>query len=130
MLEARFLGPDVAVLDDEGVRRLLAPMMRNNAKVWAYASAASEPGVVPSDEVLLTETSGRDLSVAWVRHPGSFSGAAGHLLCGTDGRRVSLLRCWADLVFELADLVEARADRMPPEGWPVQCAYLLAQHLR
>lgn len=118
---------DVTILDDEAARRLLAPMMDLPERVWAYASAVTEPGGAPVDEILLTEISGGSLAVAWIRSPDSHTGASGHLF-STGNDPLGLLRYWESLVFEMADLVETRARRMPvsqhAEFGFMQAAYL------
>ncbi|MEU9019236.1 hypothetical protein [Actinomadura sp. NPDC048394] len=113
----RLIGPDAPTstdkrvpLGDDQARLLLAKAMTDPARVWAYACAVPGPGTTPGDEILYTETGGDTLVAVWLRHPGSFTGSTEHLLAGTGYHSSSLLLHWAGLVYDLADLVEQRAE--------------------
>ncbi|WP_067466094.1 hypothetical protein [Actinomadura macra] len=122
------------ILDDQDARLLLTPAISDPSRVWAYAAAAHAPGAAPVDEILFTETNGTgaDMGVVWVRHPGSYTGATGHLVTDTTGNSVNLLlRRWEHLVFELADLVEHHADpTTADDGGDVIFTVIQAAHLR
>ncbi|MFG1858470.1 hypothetical protein ACGFJT_42025 [Actinomadura geliboluensis] len=97
-------------LGDDQARLLLARAMTDPARVWAYACAVPGPGAAPVDEILYTETGDDSFAAVWLRHPGSVTGSAEHLLAAAGYHSSSMLLCWAGLVFDLADLVEQRAE--------------------
>ncbi|WP_433464044.1 hypothetical protein [Spirillospora sp. CA-128828] len=93
--------------------------MTEPSTVFAYACAVPAPGAAPVDEILVAETGGHDeFSVVWVRHPGSFTGTTRHVNGGAGDYGPSLLLCWADMVFELADQVEHRPQPCPFQAAP------------